>query len=59
MFLLSIRPALEVLFIGAAAVPESLAFKASQAHEKPHQDHRNAELRNFRMSKIRPLHLLN
>jgi hypothetical protein len=59
MFLLSIRPALVVLFIRAAAVPESLAFKASQAREKPHQDDPNAELGNFRMSEIRPLRLLN
>ncbi len=35
MFLLSILPALVVLFI-RAAVPESPAFEASQAHAKPH-----------------------
>ena len=35
MFLLSVLPAFVVLFI-RAAVPESPAFEASQAHEKPH-----------------------
>jgi len=35
MFLLSILPAFVVLFI-RAAVPESPAFEASKAHEKPH-----------------------
>jgi len=35
MFLLSILPALVVLFI-RAAVPESPAFEASRAHPKPH-----------------------
>ncbi len=35
MFLLSILPAFVVLFI-RAAVPESPAFEASRAHEKPH-----------------------
>ena len=35
MFLLSILPAFIVLFI-RAAVPESPAFEASKAHEKPH-----------------------
>ena len=35
MFLLSVLPAFVVLFI-RAAVPESPAFEASRAHEKPH-----------------------
>ncbi len=35
MFLLSVLPALVVLFI-RSAVPESPAFEASKAHEKPH-----------------------
>jgi len=35
MFLLSVLPAFVVLFI-RAAVPESPAFEASKAHEKPH-----------------------
>jgi SHS family lactate transporter-like MFS transporter len=35
MFLLSVLPALLVLFI-RSAVPESPAFEASKAHEKPH-----------------------
>jgi SHS family lactate transporter-like MFS transporter len=35
MFLLSVLPALVVLFI-RSSVPESPAFEASQAHEKPH-----------------------